>query len=565
MLLVFFVAWLAVLDVAHAARVKRDCWDSGDCSQLEKLNISPSLLEAANPAKTGLLPVVWSDDQQAYYSVISVGNISFRVSLDTGSADLWITSSACTTNACRSLPKYPLTYESPSFVPVNNNQTSFSVSFADGTAASGYVAREIVKLSNLTVANQAFGVVSNSNVTMGSQISGILGLGFPRLSTLSDRVVNATPVFATLSQQGLVNYPLFGLSLTRNTSGTLSLGAIDASVVKDVNNIEWNPVVAFSPFSTERNTTSYLQWAIPMASILVNGTVIAPSPTYPTAYSNNSLALLDVGTPGIYGPWQDVSRIYSAIDGARLVDTSSGGQWALPCDISETISFVFGQTNFTLQPSDYIIGPTSGDPQLCLTWPRASAPSSDGIDWQLGSPFLRTVYSIYSYGIDSKEPPMVGLYPLNNATAPVESPAQVSALLSSASATVATTLPNYLLPTPSYTTPAFIFNTSISASIGQIVTSDLATSTYSPILAAPAANLSAIPTVSPSPTLLTVVTTDGSGQVITLTSTAATASVTLGVPYGWSASASSRLHAPIVWILLPCLSLILSRLTSTSY
>ncbi|KZT22353.1 acid protease [Neolentinus lepideus HHB14362 ss-1] len=511
-----------------------------------------------------MLPVSWSDDQQSYYSVISVGNISFRVSLDTGSSDLWITSSACTTSACHSVPKYPLTYDSPSFVTLNNNETSFSISFADGTAASGYVARETIQASNLTVANQAFGVVSSSNVTMGSQISGVLGLGFPRLSTISNKAVNATPFFATLSQEGLVNYPLFGLSLTRNTSGTLSLGAIDASIVENTNNIEWSEVVAFSPFGTERNTTSYLQWAIPMADILVNGSAITPSPTYPTAYSNKTLALLDVGTPGIYGPWQDVSRIYSALNGARLVDTSDGGQWALPCDISETISFVFGQTNFTLQPSDYIIGPTSGDPDLCMTWPRATAPSSDGIDWQLGSTFLRTVYSIYSYGIDSKEPPMVGLYPLNNATAPVESPAQVSAFLSSASVTIATTLPNYLLSTPSYTTPAFAFNTSIPASIGEIVASDLATSTYSPILVTQAYNASAIPTVSPSPTLLTLVITEASGQVVTSTSTAATASVTLGVPYGWSASAGSRLPIPFFRTLLACLSFIHIALSSIS-
>lgn len=41
--------------------------------------------------------------------------------------------------------------------------------------------------------------------------------------------------------------------------------------------------------------------------------------------------------------------------------------------------------NFTLQPTDYIIGPASGNPNLCLTWPRASQPTPDGVDWQLGT------------------------------------------------------------------------------------------------------------------------------------------------------------------------------------
>ena len=40
--------------------------------------------------------------------------------------------------------------------------------------------------------------------------------------------------------------------------------------------------------------------------------------------------------------------------------------------------------NFTMQPTDYIIGPASGDPNLCLAWPQAQSPQSDGIDWHIG-------------------------------------------------------------------------------------------------------------------------------------------------------------------------------------
>jgi len=34
---------------------------------------------------------------------------------------------------------------------------------------------------------------------------------------------------------------------------------------------------------------------------------------------------------------------------------------------------------------DYIIGPASGNPNLCLSWPMALPPNSDGVDWQMGS------------------------------------------------------------------------------------------------------------------------------------------------------------------------------------
>lgn len=91
------------------------------------------------------------------------------------------------------------------------------------------------------------GVVTNSNITLVNEVSGILGLGFSRQSeiyakaangmwfdvyhckriltsaVLHERVV-ATPFFSTLAEQGVLDYPVFGLSLTRNATGTLTLG-----------------------------------------------------------------------------------------------------------------------------------------------------------------------------------------------------------------------------------------------------------------------------------------------------------------------------------------------------
>ncbi|OCH95384.1 acid protease [Obba rivulosa] len=487
----------------------------------------------------GIIPLGFSKDTESYFALISVGDISFQVALDTASSDLWLVSSACSSSPCAAVPRYQLGYHSPTFVPVNNNQTAFNISFLDGTGASGFVARESVEVANLTVASQAFGLVTSSNVTLDDDISGVLGLGFPRLSSISSSVVNATPFFATLAQQGQLNYPLFGMSLTRNASGSLTLGAVDASVVTNRSLIEWNEVVPFAPFGSESNTSSYLQWVIRLSGISVNGTELNPIPTYPDATSNTSLALLDVGSPGLYGPFQDVARIYSLIEGSRLVDTD--GQWVVPCDASEVMNFTFGKQNFTLQPTDYLIGPASGDPDLCLSWPVALPPSSDGIDWQLGGVFLRTVYSIFSLGIDAKEPPMIGLYPLNNASAPIESPEAVASFFSSASATVATTLPNFVLSTPSFTTPPYAFNTSVTAPPGLIVSSGLATSTYSPVLNTRHLDATALPTLSPSPTLFTLIQTNSAGQIVTSVSTALAPSVTLGQPPGWT-SGAARVH-----------------------
>ncbi|KAG1747197.1 acid protease [Suillus paluster] len=463
----------------------------------------------------GISPVSLASDG-TYYVVLQVGQISFRAALDTGSADFWLTSTECTTSTCTSVPRYPLTYASPTFVSINNNKTTFNVDYADGTGASGFVARETAEVANVTVADQAFGVVTNSNITLVDEVSGILGLGFPRQSEISTSATNATPFFSTLAQQGILDYPLFGLSLTRNATGTLTLGAIDVSVAQNLSQVVWNEVVPFSPVGTQTNTSGYFYWAIPLSSFSgkafdVNVTQYTPQPTYPGPTGNTSVALLDVG--------------------------GKGGQWVIPCDSSATMSFSFGEGNsFVLEPTDYIIGPAEGNPDLCLSWPKASPPSADGVDWLLGTPFLRTVYSIWSYGIDYQEPPMIGLYPRNNASAPVQPYAVVQSSLSSESATVATTLPNYPLSTPSYTTPSYAFNTSVPAVYGEIVQSELATSTYSPLIGTLAVNATALPQVSGAYTLLV---TNSNGAVVTSTYHVSQPSVALGVPPGWSSAAAS--------------------------
>lgn len=75
------------------------------------------------------------DTCSSYYTIVTAGNISFRLALDTGSSDILIVSSACDTANCQEVPKYPLSYQSPSFVSINDNTTIFNISFADGTSA----------------------------------------------------------------------------------------------------------------------------------------------------------------------------------------------------------------------------------------------------------------------------------------------------------------------------------------------------------------------------------------------------------------------------------------------
>lgn len=145
---------------------------------------------------------------------------------------------------------------------------------------------------------------------------------------------------------------------------------------------------------------------------------------------------------------------------------------------------------------------------------------------------------------------MIGLYPLSNVTTPVDY-GLVSAFLASESATVATTLPNGVLSSPSYTTPTYSFNTSVPWEPGQIVSSELATSTYSPVFGGSKlkSNDPSIPMISLSPTVATFIVTESGGAVVTQTSTVARSSDTLGKPPGWN-GATSKSRAPTILVSL---------------
>jgi hypothetical protein len=143
------------------------------------------------------------------------------------------------------------------------------------------------------------------------------------------------------------------------------------------------------------------------------------------------------------------------------------------------------------------------------------------------------------------------LYSLRNITAPPETPEQVQSILSSLSATVTTTLPNFLVPTPTFTIPAYIFNTSVSRLNSGIARTGLATSTYEPILSLAAKASAILPGVTPSPTLATFIMTDSAGMVVT--STSRYAQPTLGVPPGWNAGSVTQ--TSFVFAIIPGLAI----------
>ena len=97
--------------------------------------------------------------------------------------------------------------------------------------SSGMLARESITLENFTMPNQILGehpsyyhkislanllpgLVNSTNVTLTNEISGVLGLGFPRLSTFATLAANGEHGFAS----SLLKVPLEHIWSTRHSS-----------------------------------------------------------------------------------------------------------------------------------------------------------------------------------------------------------------------------------------------------------------------------------------------------------------------------------------------------------
>jgi len=95
---------------------------------------------------------------------VSIGSppVTYPLQLDLGSSDLLVASTLCGKNCPTSLgptinPYYDASKQSAGFVAVNGNVTAWDTSFADGTTASGFIARDTVALGNTSIAGQVFG------------------------------------------------------------------------------------------------------------------------------------------------------------------------------------------------------------------------------------------------------------------------------------------------------------------------------------------------------------------------------------------------------------------------
>lgn len=342
-----------------------------------------------------------------YTTTLKVGSSSQKLELvvDSGSADTWVMASTnpfCSSNA-RSGASRNQTYNGKTITDtidcqglttLDINASSqfrdldigrFYINYTDGSFADGYWATDEVSAAGIQISGLQFGIAKYAS----EEISGILGLGFPRRESVRgypgapNKFYDDFPVM--LKKDGIVNVVAYSMYLNDpngSAGGSVLFGGVDTS--KYSGDLYTFPMANQYPTIVSKPAT--------LAVTLQGFGAQKKSQNRQETFSTNKYAvLLDSGTSLMGAPEEIVSKMAYFIDqNARFSDED--GIYVMNCppknDDTEFV-FDFGDLQIAVPVSTLILLPSSGESYCGL------GVLSKQDTWTLGDVFLSYAYLVF--------------------------------------------------------------------------------------------------------------------------------------------------------------------------
>ncbi|CAE6497762.1 unnamed protein product [Rhizoctonia solani] len=309
-------------------------------------------------------PLIDEENDLLWAGTITIGTPgqSFLIDFDTGSADLWVPSSSCTSSGCAPHDKYTSSSSSTS----SKKSGTFSIGYGDGSTASGPIYTDTVTVAGLSATSQYFSPVTSESSSFASDPEdGILGLAFNSISAIGQPTI-----IDNLYSQGKISAPTFAFRLA-TTGSELYLGG--------VNTAKYTGSISYVPL------TSKTYW-LTTGSSSVGSTV---------AYSG--AMIIDSGTTVIVGPTSSVSSWWSKVSGAAACSTSvcgTTGYYTYLCASPPTVSFTFNGAKFTIPSSDFNLGTVDNAGTRCVGAIVGTSGVPDNA-WIVGDTLMKQTYTVF--------------------------------------------------------------------------------------------------------------------------------------------------------------------------
>ncbi|KAG8911623.1 Vacuolar protease A [Tulasnella sp. 408] len=302
-----------------------------------------------------------------YFADIQIGSPpqTFKVILDTGSANLWVPSKSCTSIACFLHQKYDHSASST----YKKNGTEFEIRYGSGSM-EGFVSQDTMSIGDLTIKNQLFAEATKEPglAFAFGKFDGILGLAYDTIS-----VNHITPPFHEMVNQKLIDEPVFTFRLgdSEEDGGEAVFGGIDDS--------HYTGKITYVPVRRKA------YWEVELEKVRFGDEELE---------LENTGAAIDTGTSLIALP-SDIAEMLNAQIGATR---SWNGQYTVPCDKVPSLpdlTFYFGGKPFPIKATDYILNVQN----TCIS-------AFTGMDinlpwgslWIVGDVFLRRYFTVYDLG-----------------------------------------------------------------------------------------------------------------------------------------------------------------------
>ncbi|KAK3948335.1 aspartic peptidase domain-containing protein [Pseudoneurospora amorphoporcata] len=262
--------------------------------------------------EVGVVTATPEQDDVEYLAPVKIGGQTINLDFDSGSSDLWVFNTQLSPQITRGHQVYNPA-ASKTFKLLQGQ--TFSISYGDGSAASGNVGTDVVEIGGVAVQNQAVELATKVSQTFiqDTQNNGLLGLAFSKLNTVQPQQQKTffDNVLPSLAE------PVFTADLRHNAVGAYEFGRIDNS--KFTGALAWIPVNTAMGF-----------WQFTTSAFSVgNSQAQRVAPAQAIADTGTTLMLVSQAVANAY---------YSQVQGAR--DDPNAGGVTFPCNTNLPDLFV---------------------------------------------------------------------------------------------------------------------------------------------------------------------------------------------------------------------------------